>query len=60
MGSVPQGTWQHQSLILSGGVLCATGHVTEPELSGTGSGSGAMGTHGGTRALSYRVRSLEL
>jgi hypothetical protein len=25
-----------------GGVLCASGHVTEPELSGTGNGSGAV------------------
>jgi hypothetical protein len=41
-----------------GGMLCATGHMAEPELSGTGSGSGAVGTHGGTGALSCRLRSL--
>jgi hypothetical protein len=31
------------SSVLAGGVLCASGHVVELELSGTGNRSGAMG-----------------
>jgi hypothetical protein len=58
MGSVPRGTWRHRSPLLAGGALCAMGHVAEPELSGTGSGSRAVGTRGGTGALFCRVRSL--
>jgi hypothetical protein len=41
--SVPRGTWRHRSPLLVGGVLCASGHVAEPELSGTGSRSRAVG-----------------
>jgi hypothetical protein len=40
--SVPQGTWRHRSPLLAGGVLCASGHVAEPEPPSTGNGSGAM------------------
>jgi hypothetical protein len=57
-GSVPRGTWRHQSPLLAGGVLCATGHVAEPELSDTRSRSGAMGIRGGTGSLSCLVQSL--
>jgi hypothetical protein len=41
--SVPWGMWRHQSPLLLGGVLCASGHVIEPELSGTGNGFEAVG-----------------
>jgi hypothetical protein len=40
--SVLWGTWRHRSPLLTGGVLCASGHVAEPELSGTGNGSRAV------------------
>jgi hypothetical protein len=33
-------------------------HVAMPKLSGTESGSGATGAHGGTGVLPYQVRSL--
>jgi hypothetical protein len=60
VGLEPRDTWRHRSYSLSGGVPDATGHVAVPELSGTGSGSGAAGTHIDTGALSCRVRNLAL
>jgi hypothetical protein len=57
-GSVPRGTWRHQSPLLEGGVLCAMGHVAEPEFSNTRSRSGAVGIRGDTGSLSCLVQSL--
>jgi hypothetical protein len=56
-GLEPRDTWRHRSPSMSGGVPNATGHMAVLELSSTGSGSGAAGTHGDTRAISCRVRS---
>jgi hypothetical protein len=44
--TVPRDTWRHRSPFLAGlagGVLCASGHVAEPEPPGTGNGSEAVG-----------------
>jgi hypothetical protein len=54
----PWDTWRHRNPLLTGGVPDATGHVAKPGLSGTGSGSGAAETCGGTAALPCRVRNL--
>jgi hypothetical protein len=40
---VPRDMWRHWSPLLAGGVLYASGHVVEPELSATGSRSRAAG-----------------
>jgi hypothetical protein len=39
---MPRGTWQHRIPLLTDDVLCASVHMAEPELSGTGNGSGVM------------------
>jgi hypothetical protein len=41
--SMPWGTWRHRSPLLVGGMLYASGHVAEPELSDTRNESGAVG-----------------
>jgi hypothetical protein len=56
----PWDMWRHQSPSLSGGVFGAIGFMVVPELSGTGSESGATGTHDNIGALSCRVQSLAL
>jgi hypothetical protein len=52
-GLEPRDTCRHRSPSMSSGVLNAMGHMAMPELSDTGSGSGATGTRDDTGA--YQV-----
>jgi hypothetical protein len=55
MGSIPRGTWQHQSTFLVCGALGASGHVATPEPFLGRWHAMCHGAHGDTGALSWQV-----
>jgi hypothetical protein len=55
MGSVPRGTWQHQSPFLAGGAHGASGHVVTPEPFLGRWRALCHGARGDTEALFWRV-----